>query len=97
MTPGGSTLPAGRFSFRGPVMTTLLITLLTLTSVVMVLVVLMQRGRGGGLAGAFGQGGANSAFGTKTGDIFTAVTVSLFVLFVLLSVSLTYTFAAGKH
>ena len=46
---------------------------------------------GGGLAGAFGSGGGStSAFGTKTGDVFTTVTVVAFVLFMLLSIWLSF-------
>jgi len=50
------------------------------------LVILLQRGRGGGLAGAFGGGGGSSAFGAKTGDVFTWITVALAGLFIVLAV-----------
>src|SRR5579862_4079829 len=74
-----------------------LIVLLLLLSVFLVLVVLVQRGRGGGLAGAFGSGGGStSAFGTKTGDVFTAFTVILFVVFMLLAIWLNYRFRDYK-
>ena len=33
----------------------------------MILLVLIQKGRGGGLASAFGGAGGNTAFGSKTG------------------------------
>ena len=67
--------------------------LLLLLSAFLVMIVLVQRGRGGGLAGAFGSGGgASSAFGTKTGDVFTTVTVIAFVLFMLLSIALSFKF-----
>lgn len=49
--------------------------LLVLTSVFLVCLVLIQRGKGGGLAGAFGGPGGSSAFGTKAGDVFTRVTI----------------------
>ena len=66
---------------------------LLLLSAFLVMIVLVQRGRGGGLAGAFGSGGgASSAFGTKTGDVFTTVTVIAFVLFMLLSIALSFKF-----
>src|ERR1041384_8339470 len=68
-----------------------LLILLLLLSGFLVLVILLQRGRGGGLAGAFGSGGgSSSAFGTKTGDVFTTVTVVAFVVFMLLSIALSF-------
>ncbi len=45
------------------------------TSLFLVLLVLVQRGRGGGLTGALGGPGGQSAFGTKAGDLFTRITV----------------------
>ena len=47
--------------------------------------ILIQRGKGGGLAGAFGGMGGSSAFGTKTGDVFTKVTVGVAIAWILLS------------
>ena len=53
----------------------------------LVLVILVQRGRGSGLAGAFGGGGGGGgAFGAKTGDVLTWVTVVVAALFILLAV-----------
>ena len=57
-----------------------------ITAVILVLLVLIQKGRGGGLAGAFGGAGANSLMGTKTGDFLTWVTIGLVVLFLFLAV-----------
>jgi len=54
-------------------------------SLFMVLLVLIQRGRGGGLAGAFGGMGGQSAFGTRAGDVFTRITIVLAVVWVLLA------------
>jgi preprotein translocase subunit SecG len=48
-------------------------------------IILIQRGKGGGLAGAFGGVGGSSAFGTKTGDIFTKITVGVAIAWILLS------------
>ncbi len=58
--------------------------LLLLTSVFMILLVLIQRGRGGGLAGAFGGLGGQSAFGTKAGDLFTRVTIGVAAFWIIL-------------
>jgi preprotein translocase subunit SecG len=55
---------------------------------IMVLLVLIQKGRGGGLAGAFGGAGGNTAFGAKTGDVLTWATSIVFALFVALAVIL---------
>jgi len=44
-------------------------------SIFLILLILVQRGRGGGLVGAFGGGGGQSAFGAKAGDLFTKITV----------------------
>lgn len=65
----------------------LLVTFLFLvTCFLLIIVVLLQKGRGGGLSGAFGGVGGHSAFGTKTGDVFTWVTVALTFLFILFAV-----------
>lgn len=55
-------------------------------AVVLILLILIQKGRGGGLAGAFGGAGANSLMGTKTGDFLTWVTIGLVVVFLFLAV-----------
>lgn len=52
-------------------------------------IILIQKGRGGGLGGAFGGAGGHSAFGAKTGDVFTWITVVLASLFIVLAALLT--------
>lgn len=59
--------------------------LLAFVSVILIFIVLLQRGRGGGLAGALGGAGGASAFGTKAGDVFTRITIVLAVIWVLLA------------
>ncbi|HAC92718.1 MAG TPA: preprotein translocase subunit SecG [Planctomycetaceae bacterium] len=54
------------------------------TSVFLILLVLVQRGRGGGIAGALGGAGGQSAFGTKAGDLFTRITVGVATVWILL-------------
>jgi len=58
--------------------------LLFITSVFLILLVLIQRGRGGGLAGAFGGMGGQSAFGTKAGDLFTRITIGVATFWIVL-------------
>ena len=72
---------------------TALAILFLLVSIFMMLVILIQKPKGGGLAGAFGGGGgsAHAAFGAKTGDVLTVVTVVFFVLFLVLAMGLTWT------
>jgi preprotein translocase subunit SecG len=51
----------------------------------LIAIILIQRGKGGGLVGAFGGAGGSSAFGTKTGDVFTKITVGVAIAWILLS------------
>ena len=70
------------------------ITLFVFVCLFLILLVLIQKGRGGGLAGAFGGAGGNTAFGAKTGDVLTWATSIVFGIFVLLAITLnlmTYT------
>jgi preprotein translocase subunit SecG len=62
----------------------LLMFLLLLTAVVLIVLVLIQRGKGGGLAGAFGGMGGQSAFGTKAGDLFTKITIGVATFWIIL-------------
>ena len=55
-----------------------------LSALFLILLVLVQRGRGGGLAGAFGGMGGQSAFGTKAGDTFTKITIVVATCWILL-------------
>ena len=58
--------------------------LLIVVALFIIGLVLIQRGRGGGLVGALGGMGGQSAFGAKAGDIFTKITMwSAFVWIVL--------------
>ncbi len=60
--------------------------MLAFMSFFLIALVLIQRGRGGGLAGAFGGAGGQSAFGTKAGDLFTRITVVVAALWILLCI-----------
>jgi preprotein translocase subunit SecG len=66
----------------------LLYLLWMLSSLVIIFLVLIQRGKGGGLAGAFGGAGGSSAFGTKAGDVFTKVTMYVAGAWIALSMVL---------
>lgn len=58
----------------------------------LILVILLQRGRGGGISSAFGGGGGSGAFGAKTGDVFTWITVVVAGIFVVLAVAANFAF-----
>jgi preprotein translocase subunit SecG len=58
---------------------------IVILTIFLVGIILIQRGKGGGLAGAFGGMGGSSAFGTRTGDVFTKVTVGVAIGWILLS------------
>jgi len=68
----------------------LLTTLLFLTSLFLILLVLVQRGKGGGLVGALGGMGGQSAFGAKAGGIFWATSIAAGVWILLCIVSVKY-------
>jgi preprotein translocase subunit SecG len=50
---------------------------------VLMFIVLIQRGKGGGLAGAFGGAGGSSPFGSRAADQFVRVTLWLAGVWVL--------------
>ncbi len=56
----------------------------------LVLLVLVQRGRGGGLTGALGGPGGQSAFGTKAGDLFTRITIGVAAAWIILCASAVF-------
>jgi preprotein translocase subunit SecG len=62
----------------------------------LMMVILLQRGRGVGLAGAFGGAGGHSAFGAKTGDVLTWATVIITAIFLFFAVMLNYAFVTPK-
>ncbi len=70
----------------------LLAFVLIATAGLLIIVILLQKGRGEGLTGAFGGAGGSSAFGAKTGDVFTWITVVMASVFVVLSVAANYVF-----
>jgi preprotein translocase subunit SecG len=57
---------------------------LLLVGMFLILLVLIQKGKGGGLAGAFGGSGGSSAFGSRAGDTFTRITIYVAAVWVLL-------------
>ena len=57
-----------------------------LCAIALVLIILIQKGKGGGLSGAFAGGMAGGILGSKTGDFLTWFTVALVGLFLLLAV-----------
>ena len=54
--------------------------------VALILIILIQKGRGGGLSGAFGGAMASGILGSKTGDFLTWVTIVLVGVFLGLPV-----------
>ncbi len=70
-----------------------LVVLGIVASVLMILTILIQRPQGGGLSAAFGGAGAGSgqtAFGAKTGDALTIMTIVVFIFWLLVSMGLVY-------
>ena len=75
----------------------LLMILLLLTALVLIVLVLIQRGKGGGLSGAFGGMGGQSAFGTKAGDLFTKITIVVAVFWIALCIISVMVLGIGEN
>jgi preprotein translocase subunit SecG len=70
-------------------MIVLVVVLHVVISIFLILVVLVQQGRGADLAGAFGGGGSQTAFGARGATtLLHKLTTAFFVLFVLTSMAL---------
>ena len=70
--------------------------LILMVGLFLILVVLIQRGKGGGLAGAFGGVGGSSPFGSRAGDTFTRITIGVAAVWVLLLMFQAKTVAYDK-
>lgn len=72
--------------------TVALVILFLIVSLALIGIVLIQRPSGGGLSGAFGSGSGSgqTAFGTKTGDALTIITVCFFVVWLGLAMGLNW-------
>jgi preprotein translocase subunit SecG len=93
--------PAGRLKGSQVVIVpwtaTILNFLVIVTSIFLIFLVLIQRGKGGGLAGAFGGSGGSSAFGSRAGDLFTRITIIAALIWVLLIMAQVYVTQASKN
>ncbi len=71
-------------------MYSLLIVIHIIACIILISAILLQSGRGGGLAGMFGGGGASQTiFGVRTPKFLTRVTTAAAIAFLLTCISLT--------
>jgi preprotein translocase subunit SecG len=73
----------------------LLMIVLLFTALFLIILILIQRGKGGGLAGAFGGMGGQSAFGTKAGDLFTRITIGVAAFWIILCMVMVKVLGVG--
>lgn len=71
--------------------------LILLIGLFLILLVLIQRGKGGGLSGAFGGVGGSSAFGTRAGDLFTRITIGVATVWILLVMAMVMVVQSDVH
>jgi preprotein translocase subunit SecG len=64
--------------------TALNIVVIIVGGLLLIPLILIQRGKGGGLAGAFGGVGGSSAFGSRAGDLFTRITIGVAAVWIIL-------------
>ncbi|MBW7904750.1 MAG: preprotein translocase subunit SecG [Phycisphaerae bacterium] len=74
----------------------ILATLFAFLAVILMGIILLQRGKGVGLAGAFGGAGGSTAFGAKTGDFLTWATVVIAGVFMLYTIVCNFAFMPPK-
>jgi preprotein translocase subunit SecG len=70
--------------------------ILTTLALFLIMIILVQRGRGGGLSGALGGMGGQSAFGTKAGDAFTKITVGMSIAWIVMCIITSLALGRGK-
>ncbi|MFQ5670683.1 MAG: preprotein translocase subunit SecG [Acidobacteriota bacterium] len=74
-----------------------LVTLHLIVGIILILVVLLQTGKGADLAGAFGGGGSQTAFGSRgAATLLSKMTTGAAVLFMVTSFSLAVLSARGR-
>lgn len=71
------------------ILSVVLMVFFVIIAVLLVLLVLIQNDEGGGIGGMFG-GGADTAFGSRSGNFLTRATTVLGSLFLIVSLSLAF-------
>jgi preprotein translocase subunit SecG len=74
----------------------IVLVLLVIDTVALCGLILIQRGKGGGLAGAFGGGGVEQAFGTRATTLAQKATAVLGGIYLLLSIVLGLSLGMGR-
>ena len=74
----------------------IMLVLLVIDAVALCGLILIQRGKGGGLAGAFGGGGVEQAFGTRATTLAQKATAVLAGIYLLLSILLGLHIGMGR-
>lgn len=79
------------------IITAILNALILILTLFLILLVLIQKGKGGGLSGAFGGAGGSSAFGSRAGDQFTKFTLIIAGVWILLIMAMVLVLRPDKR
>ena len=75
----------------------ILVAVEVVTSILLVIIILLLKSKDQGLGLAFGSGMGEALFGSRAGNVLTKITIALTAVFLIDTLLLSITFAAGRQ